>query len=255
MDISSKKSRRPIIGITGATESKPSPHTVLPRSYAKAVADAGGLPVVLPVVSETAFPFWIHYLDGLILSGGTDINPLFYDQAPRPALTQIDTDRDTYELELTKAWLTTGKPLLGIGRGMQILVVAEGGCIHQDLLAEKITTNCHSQIAPLMDPCHTVRLEPDSTLARFLEADGECWVNSLHHQAAATVPSGYRVTARAFDGVIEGIEVEGDLPILGVQWHPEAMRDKTQRSLFMHFVKSATLLSSQTSSNRSLHAP
>lgn len=249
MDFGKTNARRPIIGITAPIQTKPSPHTVLPNSYAQAISKAGGLPVVLPITSEAAFPKWVTHLDGLVLSGGADINPLFYNQPPRAGLAQVDNERDTYELQLTKAWLKSKKPLLGIGRGLQLLVVAEGGTIHQDLAAAKITTNCHSQIAPLKDPCHTVRLEPESTLARFLEADVECWVNSVHHQAVAAVPSGYRVTARACDGVIEGIEAEGNLPILGVQWHPEEMKNKTQSNLFANFVNSARFANHHTGSS------
>src|SRR5690606_19879509 len=108
--------------------------------------------------------------------------------------------------------------------------------LHQDLQVAKIGAGTHEQVAPPSDPCHSVDIEENSTLAQWMETEGACWVNSLHHQAVAELAPGFQVSARARDGVIEAVEAADGSPIVGVQWHPEAMSDDPiQRKLFANF--------------------
>jgi putative glutamine amidotransferase len=212
-------SRRPRIGLTldvdeaGAT-------WLLRRAYAEAVASAGGLPLLLPHQPDAA-PELLALCDGLVVTGGDfDVAPELYGEARRPACGPARPERTGSELALLRLALARGLPVLGICGGMQLLAVALGGTLYQDLEADLGRTG-HQQPHPKDVPSHEVEVAAGTLLARLVGA-GPLPVNSTHHQAVREPGRGAVVSARAPDGVIEAIEVPALRFALGVQWHPEA---------------------------------
>jgi putative glutamine amidotransferase len=213
----------PVIGITGYVEQ--TRYTawhlraaLIPYWYVRQVADAGGLPVVLP--PSPGNTDLLDRLDGLILSGGADISPRLYRAAPHPATKGLRPDRDAGELPLAKAALRRGMPVLGVCRGMQLLAIAAGGTLHQhvpDLVGG--TGHCPRRGS---FGTHPVRLAPGS-LVHTLLGEGE-QVPTHHHQAVDD-PGSLTVTGWADDGIVEAVEDPGRPFVLGVQWHPEAGDD------------------------------
>ena len=206
------------------------PALLLPRHYAGCVAEAGGVPVLLP-----PFPGIEHTvtrLDGLILSGGGDIDPSAFGASQHPETNTIRPDRDAAEFALVSAALTRGLPFLGICRGLQVLNVALGGTLHQHLPAV-VGHNGHSP-APDAHGSHSVKIAPGTRLAGILD-HGELSVPTHHHQAIDQLGQGLIATARAEDGIIEAVEHAasttdgsghtGQSFMLAVQWHPEAGDD------------------------------
>ena len=161
-------------------------------------------------------------LDGLILQGGADVSPLSYGQRPlRPAWAG-DAVRDRYEMELIDGFLALGKPVLGICRGCQLLNVAFGGTLWQDLATQRPDTQPHVDLAQYDRHHHALRLEPGTRLAALYPARREAWVNSIHHQAIHRLGGDLVVEARSRDdGIVEAIRARGSTPAAGVQWHPE----------------------------------
>ena len=211
---------RPVIGITG---NYAEPECKLGEAYYKSVVAAGGTPLVVPPVADVdAIAAALDRVDGLLLSGGADINPLFEGKEPQPALHSINAERDLPELLAVRMAYNRRLPMLGICRGIQTLAVALGGSVAQDIAAA--ATVKHSQDARRGEPTHTVELREGSTL-RSLYGVGRMAVNSFHHQAVAGVGPKFRVAATAADGVVEAMESSEYLPIIGVQWHPECLAE------------------------------
>jgi len=231
---------RPRIGITSAL-SRSGRKLRLRRSYVEAIEAAGAIPLILPVVSLSGAEELLATMDGLLLTGGGDVHPEEYHQQPSSRLLGVHRDRDRIELALTRAALASPLPVLAICRGMQVLNVAAGGTLHQDILAGVPTALDHTHVPPRHRISHRVRLEPGSRLAEILTAsrDVEVDVNSLHHQALDVVAKGLRVVGRAEDGIIEAVEGEGSSWIVGVQWHPETFAgiDDRFQPLFTAFVE------------------
>lgn len=230
---------RPLIGLTSRIKYEPSAHAVLRMPYINVINRAGGMPVVLPPVAAGDYPEWINALDGLLVTGGEDVNPVLFGQDPHRNLGRVDSYRDHYELALVRQWLETGKPLLAICRGIQLLQIAAGGSVIQDIGAHNPRAYRHEQKAPRSDPAHELVVVAGTTLSQWLEMDGTMVVNSIHHQAVAGPAPGFRVSARAGDGVVEAIEAEDGRPVLGVQWHPEEMNCPIQHRLFAGFIAQA----------------
>lgn len=234
---------RPRIGITA--KSGGSTHRAY-RPYADAVDAAGGEPVWLePEMLAGTDPHEVlRDLDGLLLSGGADIDPARFGEAIVPdAGVEIDPQRDAAELPLARAALDADLPVLGICRGIQTLAVAAGGSLHQDLGLLGHEPALHQQRKAGKDDtvtAHPVRIESGSELARVV-GEGEQAVNSFHHQAVRDVPSGFIVTARSADGIVEGLEDPRRTFTVAVQWHPERMVDRhpAQRKLFAALVGAA----------------
>ena len=208
--------RRPLIGITGNYEDLT---CKLAEGYYKQVVAAGGTPVIVPPLSSTeTIVETLRHLDGLLLSGGADINPLYQGEEPIPALHGINRERDLPELLITRLAYDRQLPILGICRGIQTLAVALGGKVEQDIKA----SIKHSQEADRSEPTHTVAVDQDSTLYNIYGSP-TLLVNSFHHQAVREPGSKLRVVAKAPDGIIEAVESAEFKSVLGVQWHPECL--------------------------------
>lgn len=229
---------RPRIGITCALDHR-SGRISTPADYARAVAAAGGLPVLLPPLPGDPAEA-LGAIDGLLLAGGVDVDPLEFGEEPLRRSGEIQPDRDRCELPLCRAALARGVPVLGVCRGHQVLAVAAGGTLYQDLPTQVPGCLKHSQQAPRWHPTHTVRIQPGSRLARILPL--ELRVNSFHHQAVRGVPPGWTAAAAAMDGVNEAIESLAHPFAIGVQWHPEAMWDRPyhHNALFQELVAAAS---------------
>jgi putative glutamine amidotransferase len=213
--------------------------------YVEGVAEAGGVPVVLPpVVGVRGAEALLEGMDGLLLSGGSDLDPGYYGEKPVPELGVTIPERDAFEMALLEHALRRKIPILGICRGMQVLNVALGGTLYQDLPSQmdhKVLLG-HRQETPKWQPTHEVEVDGGSKVAEILGAE-ELKVNSYHHQAIKELASGLVAVAHAPDGVIEAVE-SGDLSkrwVIGVQWHAEAMRDAgpVHRRLFEAHVSAA----------------
>lgn len=235
---------KPIVGIPCAFQEPQDQfgggQSVVPQSYLRALEMANGLPLPIPITGqESTLRALYDHIDGLLLAGGVDIDPARYGESPHPDLGKIDAQRDWTELTITPWALADGLPLLAICRGIQVLNVAVGGSLWQDIAAQAPDTLWHTYYPgyPYNRLSHSVRLEPDSRLAGIL-GDLELEVNSLHHQAVKEVGDGLRVTARSPDGVIEGLEGDGRAWVVAVQWHPECLLDDDPRMrwLFEAFV-------------------
>ncbi|MDQ3758864.1 MAG: gamma-glutamyl-gamma-aminobutyrate hydrolase family protein [Actinomycetota bacterium] len=220
--------RKPVVGITAAIESaawtlwKDTLANLSQRTYSLCVADAGATPVILPPdeASEGAPDDVLDILDALILSGGADLDPASYGAEPHEATTGFKAERDRFELALARRALGRDTPVLGICRGMQLLNVACGGTLIQDLANRQV----HVEV-PGTFSHHGVRLEPGSLAARSL--GGELVdVHSHHHQGVDRLGDGLEVTGWAEpDDLVEAIEMPGRRFALGVMWHPEEHRN------------------------------
>jgi putative glutamine amidotransferase len=197
--------------------------------YVEGVAEAGGVPVVLPpVVGSRGAEALLDGMDGLLLSGGSDLDPVYYGEEPVPELGVTVPERDAFEMALLERALRRQIPILGICRGMQILNVALGGTLYQDLPSQMdhMVLLGHRQQTPKWQPTHEVEVDGGSKVAEIMGTD-ELKVNSYHHQAIKDLASGLTAVARSPDEVIEAVEWN-DLSkrwLVGVQWHVEAMRD------------------------------
>jgi putative glutamine amidotransferase len=212
--------------------------------YSQSVVLAGGAPVLIPLeLDERSWRAIYQRLDGLLLPGGVDVDPAHYGETRHTSLGEVNEALDKAELVLTRWALEDGLPLLGICRGIQLINVAAGGSLYQDLPAQYPRAIQH-RFAPPEYPRdhrgHHVQILASSRLAQVYGA-GELAVNSRHHQAIKDVAPGLSVTARAPDGVIEGIEKPGTSWIVGVQWHPESLAasDPQMLALFQAFVQAA----------------
>ena len=211
------------------------------NEYSQAVTGSGGAPLLIPVAQNTtALSAIMNRLDGLILSGGVDVNPKFYGEQPVTGLGEIDEDRDRMEIELTKMVYKKGLPILAICRGIQVLNVALGGTLYQDIANQIKESIFHTQNASKSVTTHTVQVESQTALYQIFKRK-TVWVNGKHHQAVKDVARGFRVSAKAPDGVIEAIENPSKRFVLGVQWHPEGTwsSDTYSKKLFRAFINSA----------------
>lgn len=228
---------RPIIGITGNFGAK---GCELAQGYYESVLQAGGIPMVLPPYDDAAaLCQTLDKVDGILLSGGGDINPLLLGEEPVPGLHGICPQRDEMELLLVREAYNRQLPILGICRGIQVLVAALGGTLYQDLNTQYSEAPLvkHDQDLDRAYASHTVRLEDGSTLSRlFPEAKKRGLpVNSFHHQAVQTPGPLLHITAKATDGVIEAVESNEFKSIIGVQWHPECFITRGERCMMPLF--------------------
>ena len=213
--------RKPVIGITGNYEDLT---CKLGKGYYQKVVEAGGVPVIVPPVTDPHVIInTLDRIDALILSGGGDYNPLWAGEEPSPLLHGINAERDQAELMITRLAYNRQIPMLGICRGIQTLAMALGGKVFQDISDR--ATKKHSQDADRSEPTHTVTIEKDSILYHLYSQLSTLYVNSFHHQAVSDTGAKFRVTARSADGIIEAMESTEYKPVMGVQWHPECLEN------------------------------
>ncbi len=218
---------RPRIGVTAwnrtvPTYLGPTPMETVNRWYSQAVRDAGGIPVLLLPVDPGDVDSLLEICDGLLLSGGDDVEPGVYGQERHPETQPPDPERDAFELALTRRAFATDVPLLAICRGMQVLNVALGGTLHQHVVEELPGVGDHQRRDAGEEEVHEVEVTAGSRLAGVVGT--RPGVNSMHHQAVADVGPGLAAVAREpGTGVIEGIEAPGRTFCLAVQWHPEML--------------------------------
>ncbi len=236
----------PVIGITGRTEQAArlpgSSLFAVAQTYVRAMELGGGAPLIIPPhLEEAELRAIFGRLDGLLLSGGGDVRPTLFGEADSGLLWQVDEQRDRAELTLARWALADKLPLLAICRGIQVLNVATGGTLIQDIPTQTASTIPHNTVfRPLSQIAHVVEVAAGSRLAGLVGA-GRVEVNSAHHQAVKDVGAGLVVTARAPDGVIEGLEAPDHPFCIGVQWHPEAMAEDhpEMRRLFAGLAEAA----------------
>jgi putative glutamine amidotransferase len=206
-------------------------------TYTESLRRAGAIPVVIPPQPENAAEI-VEELDGIVLAGGFDCDPAVYGQDAHPTVEPMDPRRQNNDLTLARVARERGVPTLGICLGLQVMNVAAGGTLVQDINSEMQT-----EIEHVSDPMNRVRHEvivEDGTRLAAIIGPGEKNVNSSHHQAVGKVGDGFRVTAQAPDGIVEGIEDPQHPFYLGVQWHPEDMNGETTASeIFAAFVEAA----------------
>ena len=234
----SKLGRKPIIGITVAHCSEEI--NTYPRGYyVDAVKRAGGQPILLPPVSSSEEAREVMGLiQGLILTGGGDISPILLKETPLRGIGDCQPERDIGEILLAQEALAVDLPLLGICKGIQVLVVAAGGKIYQDIISQVPNSLEHKQKAPRNSPWHEVELLPSQL--RELLGQKRIQVNSFHHQAVSEIPPDFLVSSKAPDGIIESIERRDAQFCVGVQWHPEVMvEDQYSQRIFRGLVEGA----------------
>ena len=234
----------PLIGITTSVTVDKSPERAYVNiAYIRAVQDAGGIPLLLPphLTAPVQAALW-ERLDGLVLTGGGDIDPARFGQARHPKTDDVAPARDELELGLTRRALDEDVPLFAICRGIQVLNVALGGTLVQDLPSERPSSIAHTQREPRHESTHAVKVMGEGTRLGRVLGSLEVSVNSMHHQAIDRLGFGLREVAWSPDGVIEGVELPGDDHfVLGVQWHPEELvgHDQAARNLFTALVEAA----------------
>ena len=226
--------RKPVIGLTGNYGELA---CKLNEGYYKSIWRAGGVPVIIPPIADTDVLInTLEHIDGLLLTGGADFNPLYAGEEPSPRLGGINAERDLPELLITQLAYNRQIPMLGICRGIQTLAMALGGKVQQDI--SDVAQIRHSQDADRSEPTHSVTIEPDSTLFNIYNKE-KLFVNSFHHQAVCDPGERFRVTAHSADGIIEAIESREYKSIIGVQWHPECMSAEDGAPIFTWFVQQA----------------
>lgn len=237
----------PVIGITCCYDEIQG-RLWLTDYYIKAVLAAGGLPLILPVITPPQKTDQLMALcHGLLLPGGGDIDPLLFNENPHPSSGDICPQCDQLELALARQALAMNIPLLGICRGAQLINVAAGGTVCQDIALQVKDHLKHSQQAPRWHPTHTITAVENSQLLEIIGTD-PVQVNSFHHQMVGRLGTGIKIAAVAPDGVIEAIEYQGDHHfVLGLQYHPEALykHDSKARAVFDWFIQAARRLMSK----------
>ncbi len=243
-----QQGKKPVIGISSTWGEGTA--TSAPLTYVESVIRAGGVPVVLPITHDPEIMSrMLDGVDGIIMTGGEDIDPLkWFGEEPVPGMGQIVPDRDVFDIALIRMAIERNMPLLGICRGHQLLNVAFGGTLYQDIPSQvKGPLVKHSQRAPRNYGTHTIDIEKGSLLNRQIGLE-KVAVNSYHHQAVKDIAPGFKVTARSVDGIIEAIEKKGSDRVSGVQFHPEgftASNIDTFLGIFKHLIEEAKLYSKE----------
>jgi putative glutamine amidotransferase len=237
----------PLIGVsTSVTVDRYPERAYVNAAYLNAVQQAGGVPVPLPPqLGRSGRAELLKRLHGVLLTGGGDVDPARFGESPHATTTDVSTARDELEIELTRWAIERRVPLLAVCRGLQVLNVALGGSLHQDIPSVLGSPFDHSQPGlqskARSTPTHPVKVQDGSRLARVLGAL-EVDVNSFHHQAIHRLGHGLEGVAWAPDSIVEGVELADDAQfVLGVQWHPEELvgHDRTARNLFAALVQRA----------------
>ena len=213
----------------------------LTAAYVTALENAGLIPLIVPPLSSaSAAAAVLDSVSGLVLTGGEDVDPARYGEKRHEKVRSVNVARDATETALIEEAKARGTPVLAICRGIQILNVALGGTLVQDIASQCPTDIDHDDDSPRDSRAHEISIEPGSMIARAVGTE-HCTVNSFHHQSVKRVADGMRVTARSPDGIIEGLEsTDEDWWVMAVQWHPEEMTDSPEpwdRGLFKAFAQ------------------
>lgn len=230
---------RPRIGLTVNYEEKAGGRfgVYVGEDYTDALYDAGAWPIVLPFTDDAeAIAAIAAELDGLMLTGGEDLDPALFGEEPHMGLGDVSPVRDRMEVALLRAVAEIGKPVFGICRGIQVMNAVFGGTLYQDLSREWKGNLQHAQKAPRTHTAHSVTVVEGSKLHAIVQC-GRLPVNTFHHQAVKQVAPGFVVVAKSGDGLVEAIEWPGSVFSLGVQWHPENLwrTSPEHRRLFAAF--------------------
>nr|MBR4281712.1 gamma-glutamyl-gamma-aminobutyrate hydrolase family protein [Clostridia bacterium] len=232
---------RPVIGLTHSIQ-QDEKRLMMPMSYSNVIRDAGGTPILLPITREDdVIAAYAELVDGVLFSGGEDVDPSFYGEDQLWACGDVLPLRDEFEMKLCRILLDKypDKPILGICRGEQVLNVAVGGTLYQDIKSQLPGCIAHQQhqISPYAS--HKVSIEAGSKL-HAIYGGSEVMVNSFHHQAVKDIAPCLRIAAHASDGMIEGFEKPDHPYFVGVQWHPERLveheENAAHKQLFKSFV-------------------
>lgn len=235
---------RPIIGITGnltyVQDEGFAPYAIsyTPHAFTEVIQAVGGIPIVFPLTETSHLEDQLALVDGLLFTGGQDVNPYHYQEQPSLVLGNTSPHRDAREIELLHAALELNKPILGVCRGLQLINVALGGSLYQDLSEIPNISIQHVQKTPVEHTTHAINVRTDSALAKIMKSGD--YVNTIHHQAIKDLGEGLEVSAWSPDNVIEAIESsDGAKSIVGVQWHPELTYKNNQpsRAIFENLVK------------------
>ena len=243
------ETRRPVIGITGdVMESSTGARHAVRDSYVSAIINAGGIPLFIPSTGDLEIAYALYRMaDGLLFTGGTDIDPAVYGELQ--AGTEMDgvsENRDTTEVQLARWAMQDDLPVLGICRGQQLINVAAGGTLYQDIPADLPQSSVDHRGSTYTDDrglyTHKVALEPSCGLAGIFGAT-EIMVNSLHHQGVKQIGQGLKVVGTAPDGMVEALEAPGQRWLYTVQWHPEELwrKQAAASNLFKAFVEAAAI--------------
>ena len=218
------RNRQPVIGITTVNQKREKKtYSVVSNSYCSSIQLAGGTPILLPLcVNKEILDNYLTIMDGLIITGGDEaVNPLLYGENPIPALRGTCPSRDECETYLLKGALERDMPVLGICRGMQLMNVAAGGSLYQDIFTQKQNVLGHQPVdMPVDELYHSVLIRKDSKLRNIFKKE-ELMVNSFHHQAVKKLAADFDGTAISEDKIIEAMEHRHRKFAIGVQWHPE----------------------------------
>lgn len=219
---------RPVIGITSFSENRSSrEYNSIGSNYVNSVAEAGGIPVIIPVLSKGNIASeYLHIIDGILFTGGGDLLPSFYGEETIKETGPVSIERDKCEKELFSKAMKIDMPILGICRGMQIMNAFSGGTLYQDIDVQKGNCLKHNYAGSDRDGLyHEVSIERGSRMYDIFRAENIS-VNSFHHQAVKSVAGNFKITAASPDGIIEGIECTNRAFVLGVQWHPEDLTNR-----------------------------
>lgn len=241
---------KPVIGLTSTryfvqTKSLPGIAKIfVNEDYSNAIEKVAGIPMIIPpVCRDELIENFVDLCDGFVITGGRDVHPMTYNALPNQKCDDFDKDVDDAHIKLIKLALKKDKPVLGICRGCQLLNVALGGTLYQDIETEaEFKTHGHVFQHIKTDVVHPINIENDSILYRMFKQE-KINVNSIHHQAVKETGEGVEICAKANDGIIECIAVKNKKFALGIQWHPEMLLDKYNSMLciFEEFINSAKL--------------
>lgn len=229
---------KPIIGISSSLNE----HVLsVPIDYINAITKFGGVPIILPNLQVGAIESIVELLDGLLLTGGGDIDPTLFNEEPHQNLGTITPERDEFEIDIIQKMMKLNKPIFGICRGLQILNIAIGGDMYQDIYMQSQNKLLqHTQLAPRSHTSHFVHVSEGSKLSDIVQVE-KFKVNSFHHQAVRKIPADFKASAIASDGIIEAFESMNHKFVMGLQWHPECLlskNDHASTAIFEAFILS-----------------